>query len=103
MPDRFLSFSLLLNAGNVCHNSQLPNKLQNIKHAELLSFLLLCMASESLSRTLREEHTPWVFENRMLRRILEPKRDEATEDWRRLYNEELCDLCSSSNIMQVIK
>jgi hypothetical protein len=28
-----------------------------------------------------------VFENRVLRRILEPKRDEATEEWRKLHNE----------------
>jgi len=61
------------------------------------------MTSETSSLTLREEHRPWVFENKVLRRILGPKRDEATEDWRILYNEELCDLYSSPNIMRVIK
>jgi hypothetical protein len=61
------------------------------------------MASETLSLILREEHRQWVFENRVLRRILGPKRDEATEDWRRLHNEEHCDLYSSPNIMRVIK
>jgi hypothetical protein len=44
-----------------------------------------------------------VFENRVLRRILGPKRDEATGEWRKLHNEELHDLYSSPNIVQVIK
>jgi hypothetical protein len=42
-----------------------------------------------LSLTLREEHRLRVFENRVLRRIFGPKRDEATGGWRKLYNEEL--------------
>jgi len=44
-----------------------------------------------------------VFENRVLRRIFGPKRDEVTGEWRKLHNEELNDLYSSSNILQVIK
>jgi hypothetical protein len=44
-----------------------------------------------------------VFENRVLRRIFGPKRDEATGKWRRLHNEELNDLYSSPNIIRVIK
>jgi hypothetical protein len=44
-----------------------------------------------------------VFENRVLRRIFRPKRDEATGDWIRLHNEELDDLYSSPNIIRVIK
>jgi len=42
-----------------------------------------------------------VFENRVLRRIFGPRRDEVTGEWRRLHNEELNDLYS--NIMRVIK
>jgi hypothetical protein len=38
----------------------------------------------------------------VLRKMLGPKRDEATGEWRRLHNEELCDLHSSPNIMRVI-
>jgi hypothetical protein len=44
-----------------------------------------------------------VFENRVLRRIFGPKRDEATGEWRRLHTEELNDLYSSPNIIRVIK
>jgi hypothetical protein len=40
-----------------------------------------------------------VFENRMLRRIFGPKRDEVTGEWRKLHNKELHDLYSSPNII----
>jgi hypothetical protein len=41
------------------------------------------------SLTLREEHRLRVFENRVLKRIFGPKRDEVTGEWRKLHNEEL--------------
>jgi hypothetical protein len=44
-----------------------------------------------------------VFENRVLRRIFGPKRDDVTGEWRRLHNEELNDLYSSPNIIRVTK
>jgi hypothetical protein len=44
-----------------------------------------------------------VFENRMLRRISVPKRDEATGGWRKLHNEELHNLYCSADIIRVIK
>jgi hypothetical protein len=44
-----------------------------------------------------------VFENRVLRRIFGPKRDEVKGEWRKLYNEKFNDLCSSPNIVWVIK
>jgi hypothetical protein len=44
-----------------------------------------------------------LFENRVLRRIFGPKRDEVTEEWRKLHNEELNDLYSTPNIIRVIK
>jgi len=47
---------------------------------------------------LREECSLRVFENRVLRRIFGPKRDEVTREWRRLHNEELNDLNTSLNI-----
>jgi hypothetical protein len=53
--------------------------------------------------TLREEHRLRVFENRVLRRIFGPKRDEVKGDWRKLHNEELHNLYSSPNIIRMIK
>jgi hypothetical protein len=44
-----------------------------------------------------------VFQNKVLRRIFGSKRDEVTEEWRELYNEELNDLYSSPNTLWVIK
>jgi hypothetical protein len=44
-----------------------------------------------------------VFENRVLRRIFGPKRDDVTGDWRKLHNEELQNLYSSRNIIIMIK
>jgi hypothetical protein len=49
-----------------------------------------------------EEHRLRVFENRVLRRIFRPRRDEVTEEWRKLHNEELCDLYSSPSIIRMI-
>ena len=52
---------------------------------------------------MREERRLRVFENRVLRRILGPKRDEVTGEWRKIYNVELNDLYCSPNIVRVIK
>jgi hypothetical protein len=64
--------------------------------------VVLC-GCETLSLTLREERRLRVFENRVLKRIFGPKRNEATGEWRRLHNEELNDLYSSPKIIRVIK
>jgi hypothetical protein len=52
---------------------------------------------------LKEERRLRVFENRVLRRIFGPKRDEVTGEWRKLHNEELNGLYSLPNIVRVIK
>jgi hypothetical protein len=57
----------------------------------------------SSTLTLREEHRLRVFENRVLRRIFGPKRDEVTGEWRKLHSEELHNLCSSPDIIRQIK
>jgi len=64
---------------------------------------VLLYGCETWSLTLREEHELRVFENRVLRKIFGPKRDEVAGVWRKLQNEELNDLYSSSNIVRVIK
>jgi len=52
---------------------------------------------------LREERRLRVFENRVLRRVFGPKRDEVTGECRKLHNEELSDLYSLPNIVGVVK
>ena len=52
---------------------------------------------------MREEHRLKVFENRVLRRIFGPKRDEVAGEWRKLHNEELNALHSLPNIVRAIK
>jgi len=52
---------------------------------------------------LREERKLRVFENKVLRRIFGPKRNDVTGEWGRLHNQELNDLYSSPNIVWVIK
>jgi hypothetical protein len=64
---------------------------------------VLLYGCETWALTLREEHTLRVFENRVLRRIFGPKRDEVTGEWRKLHNAELHDLYSSPSIIRIIK
>jgi len=52
---------------------------------------------------MREKRRLRVFENRVLRRVFGPKRDEVTGEWRKLHNEELSDPYSLPNIVRVVK
>jgi hypothetical protein len=61
-----------------------------------------CNGCETWSLTLREEHRLRVFENRVLRRIFGPKREEVAGERKRLHKEELHNLCASRNIITVI-
>jgi hypothetical protein len=63
----------------------------------------LLYGCETWLLTLREECRLRVFENRVLRRIFGPRRDEVIGEFRKLHNEELNDLYSSPNIIWVIK
>jgi hypothetical protein len=67
----------------------------NIKIYRTIILPVVLYGCETWSLTLREECRPRVFENRVLRRIFGPKRDEVTGEWRRLHNEELYAMYSS--------
>jgi hypothetical protein len=58
---------------------------------------------ETWSLALGEGHRLWVFENKLLRRIFGLKMDEMMGGWRKLHNEELCDLCSLPSAIRMIK
>jgi hypothetical protein len=75
----------------------------NIRIYRTIILHVVLYGCETWSLTLREEHRLRVFENRVLRRIFEPKRYEVTGGWRKMHNEELCDLYSSPSIIRMIK
>ena len=92
-----------LRSGNACYHSVqnlLPSRLlsKNFKIKIYITIILpvVLYGCETWSMTLREERKLRVFENTVLR-IFGPMRDEVTEEWRRLLNEELNDLYSSPN------
>jgi len=89
---RYLSVKNLL-------SSDLPSKNLKIKMYRNIILPLILYGCETWSLTPREECKLSVFENRMLRRIFGPKRDEETREWRKLHNEELDHLYSSLNII----
>jgi hypothetical protein len=77
-----------LNSGNACYHavqnllsSRLPSRNVKIKIYKNIILLVVLYGCETLSLTLREEHRLRVFENRVLRRIFRPKRDEVTGGW----------------------
>ena len=83
-------------------SSLLPKNKKNKIYRKIILPDVLC-ACETWSLTLRKERKLRVFENRVLRRIFGPKRDEVTGEWRKLHNEVLNDLYSSSNIVRVVR
>jgi hypothetical protein len=84
-------------------SSSLLSKNVKIKIYRTIILPVVLYGCESWSLTLREECRLRVFENRVLRRIFGPKRDEVTWEWRRLHNKEFYGLYSSPNIIRVIK
>jgi hypothetical protein len=58
---------------------------------------------ETWSLTFREDHRLGMFENRVLRKIFGPKRDELAGEWKKLHNKELHDLYYSPSIIRIIK
>jgi hypothetical protein len=92
------------NSSNACYHS-----VQNLLSSRLLSknikirihktiiLPVVLYGYETFPLTIREEHRLRMFENRVLRRIFGPKREEVTGDWRKMRNEELHNLYSSSS------
>jgi len=84
-------------------SSRLLSKKLKIKIYRTIILPVVLYGCETWSLTLREERKLRVFENMVLRRIFGTRRDEVTEEWRRLHNEELNDLKSSAKFVRVIK
>jgi hypothetical protein len=84
-------------------SSSLLSKNVKIKIYRTIILPVVLYGCESWSLTLREECRLRVFENKVLRKIFEPKRDEVTGEWKRLHNEKLYALYSLPNIIRVIK
>jgi hypothetical protein len=98
-----------LNSGNVCSysaqyllSSRIISKNLKIKIYKTVILPLVLYGYRTWSLTLREEHRLRVFENRVLRRIFGPKREEDGSR-RKLHNDEHHSLYSSLNIVRVIK
>jgi hypothetical protein len=92
---------LLFGAESVIFQFAIQNL--NIKIYRTIILLVVLYGCETWSLTLRDERRLRVFENRVLRKVFGPKRDEVTGEWRKLHNEELSDLYSLSNIVRVVK
>jgi hypothetical protein len=74
-----------------------------IKICRTIILPVVLYGCETWSLTLREERRLRVFENRVLRKVFGPKRNEVTGEWGKLHNEEMNDLYSLANIMRVVK
>jgi hypothetical protein len=99
-----------LKLGNACYHSvqnllssRLLSKNLKIKLYRTISLPVVMYGCETWSQTLRDERRLTVFENRVLRRVSGPKRDDVAWEWRKLHNEEINDLYSLLNIVRVVK
>jgi hypothetical protein len=96
-----------LNSGNACYHSLqnllssslLPQNIQITIYKTIILPVVLYWC-EIWSITLKEKHRLRVFENKALRTIFGPKRDEVTGGWRKLHNEEFHNLYSSSSLIR---
>jgi hypothetical protein len=82
---------------NLLSSSLLYKSVQIIIY-KIIILPVVLYGCETWSLTLREKHRLRVSENRVLRGIFGPKKDEVTGDWRKLHNKELHNLYSSPNI-----
>ena len=94
--------------GNACYHSvqkllssSLLSKNVKIKNYRIMIFPLVLYGRETWALTSREERRLRMFENRVLRKVFGPKRDEVAEEWRKLHNEELNDLYSPNILVNL--
>jgi hypothetical protein len=99
-----------LNSENACYHSvqsllssRLLSRNLKVKIYKTIILTLVLYGCETWSLTLREQHRLRVFENRVLRRIFGPKRNEVMGEWRTLHSGELHNLYSSPDIIRQIK
>ena len=93
-----------LNSGNACYyalqgllSSQLPSKNIKLKIYKTVILSIILYGYETWSLTMREEKSLQVFENKVLRKIFGPKRDDETGKWRRLH-----DFYGKPDIMRIV-
>jgi hypothetical protein len=98
------------NSGNACYHyvhcllsSRLFSGNLSVKIYKAIILPVVLHGYETLSFTLREEHRLRVFENRVLRRIFGPTRDEVTGELRKVHNGDLHNMYSSPDIIRQIK
>ena len=99
-----------LASGNACFysvqkllTSRLISRKLKLKIYRTVILPVILYGCESWSTTLADEHKLRVFENKVLRKIYGPKRDEMTGEWRRLHNEELHGLYDSPDVVRIMK
>jgi hypothetical protein len=99
-----------LNSGNACYysiqnllSSRLLSRNIKIKIYKTIILPVVLYRCETWSLISREEHRLRVFENKVLRRIFGPKRDEVTGQCGKLHSGELHNLCSSPDIVRQMK
>jgi hypothetical protein len=97
-----------LNSGNACYHSvqsllssRLLSRKLKVKIYKTIILPVVLYGCETWSVTLREEHRLRVFENRVLRRIFGPKRDEVMGEWIKMHSGELHNLYASPDIRQI--
>jgi hypothetical protein len=84
-------------------SSRLLSRNVKVKIYKTIILPVVLYGCETWSLTIREEHRLRLFENRVLRRIFGPKRDEVTGERRKLHNEELHNLYSSPDTIRQVK
>jgi len=105
-----MMIALRLKSRNVCYHlvqnllsSSLLSKYLNTQIYRTIILPVVLYGCETWLLTLREECRLRVFENRVLRKIFGPRRNEVTGERRKLHNEDLNDPYSSPNIFRAIK